>query len=1249
MLLVPGRPRTWRWQPHVRIERRPGCESTPAITFVKPMNIQYRARMGLALLVWLIALLALRAQAGDGKEPVITGIRPSGTNLLVTVRLPDGCRRLTLESRPRMGTGAWIPRKDHWAAAGEEEVTLTLPMQSEVELLRAKGETEDELPLPARFFTGRREFSAAVSTTSVAPGTGGDFSTSLGGAAPGVPTTDARSEAGGTRAVVESDIWQIDGNTVYFFNSARGFQVIDLTVVDQPVLKGTLSFAAQGEQMYLLPGGTPEDRWLALLTASACDSLAGEVILVRVRNGVPELGPRLSFEGQVRESRLVGSALYLATYRWKQAEVSSTDPATLFVWRAETGIFSFDLSNPAAPAVRGEKVILANPDAIQATDRFLFVATTGPAMGSDDPIQPIWLRPGVRGVTIFDISDSTGAVEPLGSVVVKGRVADKFKLNLRDDVLTVVSSRDPEWRLVTRTNWYTREFGPNGERLVPPVREQNVYNTFEQTAPMSTWLETFSLATPTVPTKLGELKIIENESLFGTRFVGDRAYVVTFRQIDPLWIIDLSDPQTPRIRGELQIPGYSSYLEPVGTNRLLAVGVDGGNATVALFDVSDEERPTQLSKVFLGTGWSWSEANSDEKAFKFLPELGLVLVPWQGYENGQYMQSMQLIDYTGNQLVKRGLIAHRLNARRATSLSSRILSLSGQELLVVDATDRDNPVVKADLDLSFVVSQVRVSGDRLVLLSTTGGTIPTVRRVAAASPDVVLGSLALPQYPVVGFDMAGTNLHLLQLEPDTYRQEPVLGTNQVVTWIDQPPIRKEIVVTNIGWEVPEPIVTNRIITNIVVFPLLPTDPPGTQPRIETNIHIVPVIIRPPPVLVTNIQLVVRLEPVSPLPSTNTVVVTNWTSVTIPGSLVAREIGFDGDQPRLLGESRITRPASVGGAFFRALEATPNLLLWVEPSSTGPGWGWPTDILLPGVMPGIAIGDAILPGGRGWWWWWWQNSLVIVAEDISAIGNPVLQSAVTLGGTEKHQGFSDAFVSEGRLYVSHREAITREETKGSDATGGIITPGLPTPWWVTETRHVLNVVDFADPAEPMFRTQIGLPAELVGISHRGGLLYTAGSTTNTPAGRHELSALAYDGLGAALVDVTAVSAHSGVQAKADGRVYAVEPVQANAASARVESMWISSEGRWTRGTSVNVPGASPVLRGVGSLLITDSTEGLGFVRPTEDGAALLGVMTGTCGFWIDWTAGDSGADAAVWAPGLGARLLELRPEVGLTGP
>ena len=379
------------------------------------------------------------------------------------------------------------------------------------------------------------------------------------------------------------------------------------------------------------------------------------------------------------------------------------------------------------------------------------------------------------------------------------RSQDKFKLSLNGDTLSAISLRDPEFKLVLRTNRFVRTVGPNGERLDPPVTEEYVYNDFVRTAPSQTWLETFSLATPEKPEALGSLKIIEDESLFATRYVGDRAYVVTFRVVDPLWVIDLADPRKPAIRGELQIPGYSSYLEPIGTDRLMAVGVEQSRATVALFDVKDAARPRQLSKVTLGTGWSWSEANSDEKAFKYLPALGMALVPWQGTDKDAWIQGMQLVDLKDDQLVKRGLIRHSIAARRAAALADRIVSLSGQELLVVDATDRDQPVVKADLGLSFPAERVRVSGDRLDIVGTPNGKVPRLSRVKASSPDVTLGSLELLPFQVVGMERVGASLHVLHFEPDSYRQESRVTTNVIVGGKDGAGgwITNHIVVTNV--------------------------------------------------------------------------------------------------------------------------------------------------------------------------------------------------------------------------------------------------------------------------------------------------------------------------------------------------------------------------------------------------------------------------------------------------------------------
>ena len=86
--------------------------------------------------------------------------------------------------------------------------------------------------------------------------------------------------------------------------------------------------------------------------------------------------------------------------------------------------------------------------------------------------------------------------------------------------------------------------------------------------------------------------------------------MVTFRQIDPLYTIDLAVPERPRVLGELKIPGYSAYLHPIGEDLLLGIGQDANEegralgTQLSLFDVSDLRRPTRLHRQPLGPGWS---------------------------------------------------------------------------------------------------------------------------------------------------------------------------------------------------------------------------------------------------------------------------------------------------------------------------------------------------------------------------------------------------------------------------------------------------------------------------------------------------------------------------------------------------------------------------------------------------------------------------------------------------------------------
>ncbi len=122
------------------------------------------------------------------------------------------------------------------------------------------------------------------------------------------------------------------------------------------------------------------------------------------------------------------------------------------------------------------------------------------------------------------------------------------------------------------------------------------------------------------------------EELYATRFVGDRAYLVTFLVTDPLYVIDLSSPADPFVAGELEITGYSDYLHPFENGYLLGIGKDaipdpGGDfrgawyqgVKVSLYDVSDPERPFEADSVVLGKRGSSSPVLTDHRAFTFLP------------------------------------------------------------------------------------------------------------------------------------------------------------------------------------------------------------------------------------------------------------------------------------------------------------------------------------------------------------------------------------------------------------------------------------------------------------------------------------------------------------------------------------------------------------------------------------------------------------------------------------------------------
>jgi hypothetical protein len=168
------------------------------------------------------------------------------------------------------------------------------------------------------------------------------------------------------------------------------------------------------------------------------------------------------------------------------------------------------------------------------------------------------------------------------------------------------------------------------------------------------------------------------------RFLADRGYVVTFRQVDPLYVVDLADPAAPRVAGELKIPGYSAYLHPVGDDLLLGIGQDATEQgqrlglQASLFDVSDPSRPSRLDAHPLGL--ASSEVEQDHHAFLWWAPERLAVLPLQQYTGDSPSGAVGLRATRAGGLGERGRIQHPgtfpLPVRRSLVVGERLVTVS---------------------------------------------------------------------------------------------------------------------------------------------------------------------------------------------------------------------------------------------------------------------------------------------------------------------------------------------------------------------------------------------------------------------------------------------------------------------------------------------------------------------------------------------------------------------------------------------
>ncbi len=270
------------------------------------------------------------------------------------------------------------------------------------------------------------------------------------------------------------------------------------------------------------------------------------------------------------------------------------------------------------PAVDSD-AIYADADTVYASKDNLYLATER------------WVDPGTEASDVASGSATTihklGTSEPgrtdyRASGEVRGYLLSQWSLSEHEGKLRVATTDEPSWLIETNDD------EPASESFVTVLDEQG--GALRQIG------------------RVGGLG--KGEEIFAVRFIGTKGYVVTFRQTDPLYTLDLTDPADPKVLGELKILGYSAYLHPVGEDLLLGVGQDATErgevrgVQLSLFDVSDPRRPRRLHQATLA-GDSYSEAEWDHRAFLYWPATQTVVIPVSLYDDDEESSFIGAVGY----------------------------------------------------------------------------------------------------------------------------------------------------------------------------------------------------------------------------------------------------------------------------------------------------------------------------------------------------------------------------------------------------------------------------------------------------------------------------------------------------------------------------------------------------------------------------------------------------------------------------
>lgn len=546
-----------------------------------------------------------------------------------------------------------------------------------------------------------------------------------------------------TRTVTEGDIYRVldAGKTLLNLNPYRGLQIVDLSNPVAPKMLGRVAMSGSptemyrlGDRVYVLMNSWSQYRTVQKEGKEVLDRFHGSALItVDIANrSAPKILASTPVDGYLGASRMSSgggkSALYVTLQQYSGAG-------------GEAMVKSFAID---AQGLLQEKTSLSlgsYVQAIQAVNERLMVAS----VDANAALTGAWRS----RVSVIDISSPDGIMVKGNDVAVSGVVKQKNNMHIQGNIMRIVSSSSNNgWGFLVAAGELRRDPNPvfinnsfsepaaitvtvsdviapvgSGSKSIATLAAPAVNNA------NTNHVETFNISDIAKPSALDHDTFGDGQQLYGTTFMADRAFFVTYLRKDPFHAFSITPDGVMQEESEFIVSGWNDFFMPVRANtRLIGVGHNDENnrraLAISLYDITNLKNAKPLiARAEIDLAYSSSEANWDDRAFTILDdatnvlaadgktlETGLVLLPFTGWEttSNTYRSGVQIFSFSASTLTRRGSMDQETQVRRSfmgDSSKNIAVNLSSNELSLFSLANTDAPAKQASMNLAANYSQ----------------------------------------------------------------------------------------------------------------------------------------------------------------------------------------------------------------------------------------------------------------------------------------------------------------------------------------------------------------------------------------------------------------------------------------------------------------------------------------------------------------------------------------------------------------